>query len=243
MFRNIVLLVTLLIFDSVLLVSSSNNKANTERNAETIIANNHGESSTEPASALRSQSHSQQYLMLSAEQPGHFTPLMNREVAPGHVTMIGYTTPIVKVGDPIPLEQYLKEQQQQQEQRQTSTYTLPAPTSSSTDQQIAKIIERLTEGIKSTSGDSAHTSTTLDLPMSLFVQQQEQTAQTQAQQQPRSTLIQVREPAPAVKSMDHDQTKLLNTPAVTQFSFENEFNNNRQEFGRLITRLISINYT
>lgn len=240
MSTNIVLLIALiLMFNSVCLVSSSNSnsKTNAEQNSDSIITNNQGESVTESASPMRSQSHSEQYLMLSAEQPGHFTPVMNRQVAPGHVTMIGYTTPIVKVGDPIPLEQYLKEQQQQQEQRQTSTYTLPAPTSSSTDQQIAKIIERLTEGIKSSSGETAHSPTTLDLPMSLFVQQQQPPAQTQAQlldQQPKNTLIQVREPTPGTKSLESDQAKLLNTPAVTQtFSFEDEFNNNRQDFGIL----------
>ena len=41
--------------------------------------------------------------------PGQFQLISNKEVSPGHVTMIGFTTPIVKVGEPVPLEQFLSQ--------------------------------------------------------------------------------------------------------------------------------------
>ncbi|UXI19665.1 hypothetical protein NH340_JMT05608 [Sarcoptes scabiei] len=71
------------------------------------------------------------------------------EVVPGHVTMIGYTTPIVKVGEPIPISQYLKEQEIQsnknlQYREEPFKSSLRLPISESSQEKLASIIARMT---------------------------------------------------------------------------------------------------
>ena len=47
----------------------------------------------------------QQQMALMRAKPGQFTLVSNQQVGPGHVTMIGYTTPIVKVGGIVKIDQ------------------------------------------------------------------------------------------------------------------------------------------
>ncbi|KAH7638854.1 hypothetical protein HUG17_2887 [Dermatophagoides farinae] len=97
--------------------------------------------------------------LLRSTEPGQFIPITNREVGEGHVTMIGYTTPIVKVGDPIPIEQYLREQRlihdrnQQQQPHQQSIQTVSSnvpqliPASPTSQEEFARILQRLSQNI------------------------------------------------------------------------------------------------
>ena len=81
-----------------------------------VAPNDHSSATTQPQ-ALQSQAMTaaggspvnlpleQQQIALARAKPGQFTLVSNQQVGPGHVTMIGYTTPIVKVGGIVKIDQ------------------------------------------------------------------------------------------------------------------------------------------
>ncbi|OTF82926.1 hypothetical protein BLA29_012438, partial [Euroglyphus maynei] len=103
-------------------------------------------------------SNSQRLLqLLQSTEPGQFVPLANQKLGEGHVTMIGYTTPIVRVGDPIPLEQYLREQRQiHDHQEQQSMQTRPLSSSSQ-----GEFLARLNQQLQSNHGNNPVTESSL----------------------------------------------------------------------------------
>ena len=122
-------------------------------------------------SVTSSPSNSQRLLqLLQSTEPGRFIPLSNQEIGDGHVTMIGYTTPIVRVGEPIPIEQYLREQRQFHEQHQQQQPILQQG-------EISRILERLNQKFYSNNNNNPVTESSLassaqestDIPLRLLL--------------------------------------------------------------------------
>lgn len=74
----------------------------TNQEGRSLLKSEPEQNGAQPHTGLLSRPPSE-YIMT---KPGEFTMISNKEIAPGHVTMIGFTTPIVKVGAPIPLEEF-----------------------------------------------------------------------------------------------------------------------------------------
>lgn len=72
----------------------------------------------------------QQHMALMRAKPGQFTLVSNQQVGPGHVTMIGYTTPIVKVGGIVKMDQIAPGQSVSRHQGESSAAAAAAPPSS-----------------------------------------------------------------------------------------------------------------
>ncbi|KAH9426993.1 hypothetical protein DERP_011663 [Dermatophagoides pteronyssinus] len=124
-------------------------------------------------SVTSSPSNSQRLLqLLQSTEPGRFIPLSNQEIGDGHVTMIGYTTPIVRVGEPIPIEQYLREQRQFHEQHQ---HQQQQPILQQGE--ISRILERLNQKFYSNNNNNPVTESSLassaqestDIPLRLLL--------------------------------------------------------------------------